>query len=221
VDSQLRILPPKQQGPGSQRQPRPSLAYVDQKARGEIGKRCFAEQRGIGAVVCSPRSVYLSRMQLPAWSLERSLRCCLSAEVRSYLYRIDGAYAQKAFSCQLLLLHEGEHVWSGYPPQGSTSKAARPREPEEPRPSLAYGVQRARGEKGQRCFAEQMCICAAVCCPRRVELSRIQLSEPRFEPRVRWGLGHELPSWLWGDFWGSTQNAFSCQLLHLHEGEQV
>ena len=34
VDSHLRILPPKQQGPGSQRQPNPSLAYGDPMARG-------------------------------------------------------------------------------------------------------------------------------------------------------------------------------------------
>ena len=66
VDFQLRRPPAKQQGPGSQRQPRPSLAYGDQRARGEKGKRCFAEQWHIGAVVCSPRSVYLSRKQLPA-----------------------------------------------------------------------------------------------------------------------------------------------------------
>ena len=30
---------------------------------------------------------------------------------------IAGACAQKAFSCQLLLLQEGEHVWSGFPAQ--------------------------------------------------------------------------------------------------------
>ena len=50
----LRGPPAKQQGPGSQRQPRPSLAHGDPRARGEKGKRCFAEQRRIVAVVCSP-----------------------------------------------------------------------------------------------------------------------------------------------------------------------
>ena len=72
----------------------------------------------------------------------------------------------------------------------------------QPKRSLAYGVQRARGEKGQRCFAEQRCICAAVSSRRRVDLSRVQLSEAPLEPRVRWGLGDELPSWIWGDSWG-------------------
>ena len=84
VGFKLTILPQKQQGPGSQRQPRPSLAYGDQRARGEKGKRCFAEQRRIGAVVCSLRRVSLSRMQLPAWGLEQSLRCGLGAELPSW-----------------------------------------------------------------------------------------------------------------------------------------
>ena len=86
VDFQLRRPPAKQQGPGSQRQPRPSLAYGDQRARGEKGKRCFAEQRRIGAVVCSPRRVYLSRMQLLEWILEQSMRCGLGAEVPSWIW---------------------------------------------------------------------------------------------------------------------------------------
>ena len=43
---------------------------------------------------------------------------------------IVGACTQKAFSCQLLLLHEGEHVWSGYPAQDTTTKGAGAREPE-------------------------------------------------------------------------------------------
>ena len=75
----------KQQGSGSQRQPRPSLAYGDQRARGEKGKRCFAEQRRIGAVVCSPRRVYLSRMQLPEESLEPWVRWGLGAEFPGWL----------------------------------------------------------------------------------------------------------------------------------------
>ena len=81
---QLRRPPAKQQGPGSLRQPRPSLAYGDQRPGGEQGKRCFAEQRRIGAVVCSLRRVYISRMQLLEWSLEQSLRCGLGAELPSW-----------------------------------------------------------------------------------------------------------------------------------------
>ena len=84
VGFQLRRPPAKQQGPGSQRQPRPSLAYGDQRPGGEKGKRCFAEQRPIGAVVCSLRRVSVSRMQLLEWSLEQSLRCGLGAELPSW-----------------------------------------------------------------------------------------------------------------------------------------
>ena len=69
-------------------------------------------------------------MQLPARSLERSLRYGLGAEVPSYLCGIHGAYAQKAFSGQPLLRHEGEHDRSGFQAQETTSKAAGPREPE-------------------------------------------------------------------------------------------
>ena len=83
------------------------------------------------------------RIQLPAWSLDRSLGCGLSAEVPSYLCGIHGAYAQKAFSCQVLLLHEGEHVWNGFPAQGTTSKAAGPREPEAAQ--ALFGLCRPQG----------------------------------------------------------------------------
>ena len=41
-----------------------------------------------------------------------------------------GSWAQRAFSCQLLLLHEGEQVWSGFPAQDTTTKAAGAKEPE-------------------------------------------------------------------------------------------
>ena len=119
-----------QQVPGSQRLPRPSLAYGDHRAMGEKGKRCFAEQRRIGAVVCSPRRVYLSRMQLSeprfeAWVDGASVLCSLAGSGR-----IAGACVQKAFSGPLLLCHEGEHVWSGFQAQETTSKAAVPRQPE-------------------------------------------------------------------------------------------
>ena len=43
---------------------------------------------------------------------------------------IAWACAKKAFSWQILLLHEGEHVWSGFPAQETTSNPAVPREQE-------------------------------------------------------------------------------------------
>ena len=90
----------------------------------------------------------------------------------------------------------------GFPLKIPPAKQQGPGSQRQPRPSLAYGDQSARGEKGQRSFAEQMCICTAMCFPRRVDVSRMQLSEPRFEPWVRIGLRDEVPSWLWEDSWG-------------------
>ena len=113
-----------------------------------------------------------------------------------------GACAQKAFSSQLLLLHEGEHIWSGFPAQDTTTKQQGPGSQRQPRPSLAYGDQRARGEKGKPCFDEKRGIGAVVCSPRRVYLSRMQLSEPRLEPWVRWGLGAGFHRRLREDCWG-------------------
>ena len=116
--------------------------------------------------------------------------------------RIAGACVQKAFSEQPLLRHQGEHDTSGFPAPENTSKAAGPWEPEAAQTSLAYGDQRAREEKGKRCFDEQWRIGAVVCSPRGVYLSRMQLSEPRLEPWMRWGLGAEFPSWLREDCYG-------------------
>ena len=130
VDFKLRTPPAKQQGPRRQRQARPSLPSGDQRVRGEKDKRGFAEQRRIAAVVCSPRRVYLSRMWLPEWSFELWVTWGLGAYLPSWPRGDCWGCAQKAFSCQLLILHEGEHVWSGFQAHETRSKAAGPREPE-------------------------------------------------------------------------------------------
>ena len=119
------------------------MAYGDQRARGEKGKRCFAEQRRIGAVVCSPRSVYLSRMQLSEPRFEPWVRWGLSAELPSWLHMFAGAGAQTAFSGQLLLLHEEENHWIGFQAQENKSKAAGPREPEAAQ--TLFGLWRPEG----------------------------------------------------------------------------
>ena len=128
---------------------------------------------------------------------------------------------QMVFSCQLLLLHEGEHVWNEVPAQETTSKKQGLGSQRQPRPSLAYGDQRGRGEKCQRCFAEQSFIFVSFGSPRRVDVSSMQLSESRFEPWVRWGLRAEVASWFGGIAGACAQKAFSSQLLLLHEGEQM
>ena len=115
---------------------------------------------------------------------------------------IAGACAQKAFYYPLLFSKKENTIAVGFPLRGPPAKQQGPGSQRQPRPSLAYGDQRARGEKGQRCFAEQSYICVAFGSPRRVDVSRIQLSEPRFEPWVRLGLGADVPSCLCGDSWG-------------------
>ena len=57
------------------------------------------------------------------------------------------ACAKKAFSCQILLLHEGEHVWSGFPAQETTSNPAVPREQEAALTLFALLEKSGIGEK--------------------------------------------------------------------------
>ena len=182
----------------------------------------LAEQRRIGDVVCSPTRVYLSRMQLPAWSLERSLRCGLGSELPSWLQgdcrdlHPEGIFLPSPASprrrtCLEWISRSGEHQ------QSSKAQGARG----SPDPLWPMETQWLGVEKGQRCFAEQRCICTAVCSPRRVDVSRMQLSEPRL------GRGCDGASVLRclagsGGIAGAyAQKAFSSQLLLVHEGEHV
>ena len=61
---------------------------------------------------------------------------------------VAGAYANKAFSCPISLLPEGELVWSWFQAHETTSKAAVPTEPEAAQkvlgPSGAEGYVRNR-----------------------------------------------------------------------------
>ena len=43
---------------------------------------------------------------------------------------VDRASAHRAFSCHLILLREGEDLWSWFPAAETTSQAAVPTEPE-------------------------------------------------------------------------------------------
>ena len=61
---------------------------------------------------------------------------------------VAGAYANKAFSCPISLLPEGELVWSWFQAHETTSQAAVPTEPEAAQkvlgPSGAEGYVRNR-----------------------------------------------------------------------------
>ena len=69
-------------------------------------------------------------------------------------------------------------------------------------PALRYGERGAGGENGLRCFLDLRHVESVVCCPRRVSLCRMQLTEECLGPSVRRGLGAERPSWLRGHGWG-------------------
>ena len=95
------------------------------------------EQRCLGAVVCSLRRVSLSRMPLPEASLGPFVRWAQVLISLAGSGLIDGACANKAFRCQILLLHDGEHIWSGFLAQETTSNQQCPGSKRQPRPSLA------------------------------------------------------------------------------------
>ena len=54
----------------------------------------------------------------------------LGGSLPSWLRVRCGAFRYKAFSCQISLLPEGEHVWSWFQAAETTSQAAVPTEPE-------------------------------------------------------------------------------------------
>ena len=60
-----------------------------------------------------------------------------------------------------------------------------------------------------------------VCCPRRVSLCRMHLTEDCLGPSVRRGLGAERPCWLRGHGWGLGAEGFAGPILLPHEGEPV
>ena len=57
--------PPGSRAHTARGSPDPPWPYGEQRARGELGKRCFPEPRHIGAEVGSPSTVQIHRMQLP------------------------------------------------------------------------------------------------------------------------------------------------------------
>ena len=64
--------------------PDPPCSYGEQWARGETRKRCFPEQRRIGAELGFPRRVSLSQMKLPEPSFVPFLRWALGVSLPSW-----------------------------------------------------------------------------------------------------------------------------------------
>ena len=94
-------------------------------------------------------------------------------------------------------------------------------QPGPPSPGSPYGERGASCENGLRCFLDPRRVGAVVCCPRRVSLCRMQLTEARLGPSVRRGLGAKRPSWLRGHGWGLGAEGFARPILLPHEGEPV
>ena len=91
----------------------------------------------------------------------------------------------------------------------------------QPSLALRYGERGAGGENGLCCSLDLRRVGAVVCCPRRVSLCTMQLTEARLGPSLRRGLGAERPSWLRGHGWGLGAEGFARPFLLPHEGEPV
>ena len=85
VGSGCRDHLPSSRAHGAIGSPDPPWTYGEHRARGELGNRCSPEQSRIGAEVCSPSTVSLSRMHLPKASLVPFLSQALGGSLPSWL----------------------------------------------------------------------------------------------------------------------------------------
>ena len=121
---------PSSSAHGARGSPEPPWPSGEPRARGELGKGCDPEPRRIGAEVCSPSTVSLSRMQLLEARFGRLVDRPSVAPDLAGSGGFARARANRASSCQIRLLREGEDVWSWFPAAETTSQAALPTEPE-------------------------------------------------------------------------------------------
>ena len=137
VGFKLRRPRAKQQSPRARGSPHPPCSCGERRARGEIGMRCVPVQRRFGAEVCSR-----AKFPFAECSFQKRVLCRYgnrTSVVPSLAGSgwVAGACANKAFSCQISLLREGEHVWCWVQAAETNSQAAVPTEKRQPRPSLA------------------------------------------------------------------------------------
>ena len=165
-----RRPPAKQQGPGSQGQPRPTLPSGEPRARAKTACIAFLSRGALGLLLAARGDFPFA--QCSCQKLVLGLRCDGASALsgRAGSGGMVGAWAQKVFARPILLPHEGEPVGSGFRAPDSPSNAAGPREPGQPSPGSPYGVGGAGGENGLRCFLDPRRVGAVVCCPRRVSL---------------------------------------------------
>ena len=157
---------------GAAGSPDPPCPYGKHWARGETRKRCFPEQRRIGAELGFPRRVSLSQMKLPEPSFVPFLRWALGVSLPSWwnmgcwgqctqgLFWPHPPPPQRSAHLELVSIsRDHQHSTSAQGAGGS------------PEPPCSYGEQWARGETRTRCFPEQTRIGAELGFPRRVSLS--------------------------------------------------
>ena len=195
---------------GAAGSPNPPCSYGKHWARGETRKRCFPEQRRIGAERGFPRRVSLSRMKLPEPSFVPFLRWALGGCLPSWqnvgcwgqctqgLFWPHPPSPQRSAHLELVSIsRDHQHSTSAKGAVGSTDHRC------------SYCKQRPRRETGKRCFPEQTRIGAELGFPRRVSLSRMQLPEASFVPFLRWALAGFRPNWQNVGCWGHcTQGLF-------------
>jgi len=127
--------------------PNPPSSCGKQRHRGETRKRCFPEQTRIGAELCFPRRVSLSRMQLPEASFVPFLRWALAGSLRSWQSAACWGHCTQGFSGPICLLPEVEHFWSWFPPLEITCKEPVHRVQEESQTLLVPMATKWLGEK--------------------------------------------------------------------------
>ena len=142
-----RRPPAKQQGPGSQGQPRPAVPSGEQRAGGESTLRCFPEPRRVGAVVAARRDFPFAECSCQKLVLGR--RCDWTSALcrRAGSRGMAGNCAHEAIVPLILLPNEGEPVGSECLPPETPSKAAGSREPGSAQPCFALWRAWGRGRK--------------------------------------------------------------------------
>ena len=137
---------PSSSAHGARGSPDPPWPYGEPRARGELGKRCDAEPRRIGAEVCSPSTVSLCRMQLLVARLVPFRRSALGVAPLAGSEGVARARANRASSGLISFLCEGEDAWSWFPNAETTRQAVVPTEPEAAQTLLGPMGSRGLGE---------------------------------------------------------------------------
>ena len=137
----------KQQGPGSQGQPRPALPSGEQRASGENGLRSFSEHGAMGLLFAARGDFPFAECSCQKLVLGHRSYGASALSGRAGSGDMAGAWAQKAFAHAILLPQQGEPLGSGVQWPETPSKAAGPREPGAAQPRFALWRVEGGGRK--------------------------------------------------------------------------